>query len=130
METRIDFQGHVICVCNVSCCPRGLSMLSLLNTIAIDCIYHLILNKISFVFCRLFTGTTERVALITGTVEALNNVCAFIIEKVKESPQLAAKTGSESITPPERARQVFLPSLALSSYFKGVWSRFFSLILS
>ncbi|KAJ8044830.1 RNA-binding protein Nova-1 [Holothuria leucospilota] len=53
-----------------------------------------------------YPGTSERVALLTGTVEALNSVAHFIIEKVRESPQLGLKAGVENITTPERARQV------------------------
>jgi RNA-binding protein Nova len=54
-----------------------------------------------------YPGTTERVALITGTVDALNNVCSFIIDKLKESQQQVTKTGVETnLIPPDRARQV------------------------
>ncbi|XP_071963814.1 RNA-binding protein Nova-1-like [Antedon mediterranea] len=52
-----------------------------------------------------YPGTTERVTLITGTEEAINNVSTFFIEKIKESPQLGAKTGAENVTSPDRARQ-------------------------
>ncbi|XP_071796603.1 RNA-binding protein Nova-1-like [Asterias amurensis] len=54
-----------------------------------------------------YPGTTERVALMTGTVEAVNNVCSFIIDKLKESQQQVTKTGVETnLIPPDRARQV------------------------
>ncbi|XP_072171068.1 RNA-binding protein Nova-1-like [Diadema setosum] len=53
-----------------------------------------------------YPGTQERIALITGSVEALNLVADFIIEKIKESPQLTPKAGIENLTSPERARQV------------------------
>nr|ABC86135.1 nova [Paracentrotus lividus] len=53
-----------------------------------------------------YPGTQERVALLTGPVESLNNVAVFVLEKIKESPQLGVKAGAETITSPERARQV------------------------
>lgn len=53
-----------------------------------------------------YPGTQERVALLTGPVESLNSVAMFILEKIKESPQLGVKAGAENITSPERARQV------------------------
>ncbi|XP_077999215.1 RNA-binding protein Nova-1-like isoform X2 [Glandiceps talaboti] len=53
-----------------------------------------------------YPGTTERIVLITGTVEALNSVGGFVVEKVKDSPQLAAKSGNETAVSQERARQV------------------------
>ncbi|NP_001161615.1 NOVA-like protein [Saccoglossus kowalevskii] len=53
-----------------------------------------------------YPGTSERVVLITGTVESLTAVGNFVIEKVRDSPQLAAKTGNESAVSQERARQV------------------------
>lgn len=46
-------------------------------------------------------GTTERVCLIQGTVEALNSVHDFIAEKVREMPQSAAKTEPVSILQPQ-----------------------------
>ncbi|XP_070571350.1 RNA-binding protein Nova-1-like [Ptychodera flava] len=53
-----------------------------------------------------YPGTTERIVLITGTVEALSSVGGFVIEKVRDSPQLAAKSGNETAVSQERARQV------------------------
>lgn len=47
------------------------------------------------------TGTTERVCLIQGTVEALNGVHNFIAEKVREMPQSAQKTEPVSILQPQ-----------------------------
>uniref|UniRef100_A0A9J7X0F2 K Homology domain-containing protein n=1 Tax=Cyprinus carpio carpio TaxID=630221 RepID=A0A9J7X0F2_CYPCA len=46
-------------------------------------------------------GTTERVCLIQGTVEALNSVHDFIAEKVREMPQSAQKTEPVSILQPQ-----------------------------
>ncbi|XP_039626676.1 RNA-binding protein Nova-2 [Polypterus senegalus] len=48
-----------------------------------------------------YPGTTERVCLIQGTVEALNNVHNFIAEKVREMPQSAQKTEPVSILQPQ-----------------------------
>lgn len=48
-----------------------------------------------------YPGTTERVCLIQGTVEALNNVHDFIAEKVREMPQSAQKTEPVSILQPQ-----------------------------
>lgn len=49
----------------------------------------------------LITGTTERVCLIQGTVEALNSVHNFIAEKVREMPQSAQKPEPVSILQPQ-----------------------------
>ncbi|XP_064835037.1 RNA-binding protein Nova-1-like isoform X1 [Oncorhynchus masou masou] len=48
-----------------------------------------------------YPGTTERVCLIQGTVEALNSVHSFIAEKVREMPQSAQKTEPVSILQPQ-----------------------------
>ncbi|XP_067084798.1 RNA-binding protein Nova-1-like isoform X1 [Osmerus mordax] len=48
-----------------------------------------------------YPGTTERVCLIQGTVEALNGVHNFIAEKVREMPQSAQKTEPVSIMQPQ-----------------------------
>ncbi|KFQ07019.1 RNA-binding protein Nova-1, partial [Leptosomus discolor] len=48
-----------------------------------------------------FAGTTERVCLIQGTVEALNAVHGFIAEKIREMPQNVAKTEPVSILQPQ-----------------------------
>lgn len=59
-------------------------------------------------------GTTERVCLIQGTVEALNGVHDFIAEKVREMPQSTQKTEPVSILQPQttvnpdRVKQVSL----------------------
>ncbi|MGH0147185.1 UNVERIFIED_CONTAM: hypothetical protein FKN15_010289 [Acipenser sinensis] len=48
-----------------------------------------------------YPGTTERVCLIQGTVEALNGVHNFIAEKVREMPQSAQKSEPVSILQPQ-----------------------------
>ncbi|XP_016429479.1 RNA-binding protein Nova-1-like isoform X2 [Sinocyclocheilus rhinocerous] len=48
-----------------------------------------------------YPGTTERVCLVQGTVEALNSVHDFIAEKVREMPQSAQKTEPVSILQPQ-----------------------------
>ncbi|XP_034024571.1 RNA-binding protein Nova-2 isoform X1 [Thalassophryne amazonica] len=48
-----------------------------------------------------YPGTTERVCLIQGTVEALNGVHDFIAEKVREMPQSSQKTEPVSILQPQ-----------------------------
>ncbi|XP_067895475.1 RNA-binding protein Nova-1 isoform X2 [Heterodontus francisci] len=48
-----------------------------------------------------YPGTTERVCLIQGTVEALNAVHSFIAEKIREMPQNVAKTEPVSILQPQ-----------------------------
>uniref|UniRef100_A0A3Q2V2H7 NOVA alternative splicing regulator 1 n=2 Tax=Haplochromini TaxID=319058 RepID=A0A3Q2V2H7_HAPBU len=66
-----------------------------------------------------YPGTTERVCLIQGTVEALNGVHDFIAEKVREMPQSTQKTEPVSILQPQttvnpdRVKQVTRPSSAL-----------------
>uniref|UniRef100_A0A8C4TJR4 NOVA alternative splicing regulator 2 n=1 Tax=Erpetoichthys calabaricus TaxID=27687 RepID=A0A8C4TJR4_ERPCA len=71
-----------------------------------------------------YPGTTERVCLIQGTVEALNNVHNFIAEKVREMPQSAQKTEPVSILQPQttvnpdRIKQVSsLPDLTHVFFF-------------
>lgn len=51
--------------------------------------------------CFVSEGTTERVCLIQGTVEALNAVHGFIAEKIREMPQNVAKTEPVSILQPQ-----------------------------
>ena len=48
-----------------------------------------------------YPGTTERVCLIQGTIEALNAVHGFIAEKIREMPQNVAKTEPVSILQPQ-----------------------------
>ncbi|XP_078515548.1 RNA-binding protein Nova-1 isoform X3 [Lissotriton helveticus] len=48
-----------------------------------------------------YPGTTERVCLIQGTVEALNAVHGFIAEKIREMPQNMAKAEPVSILQPQ-----------------------------
>ncbi|XP_058843616.1 RNA-binding protein Nova-1-like isoform X2 [Acipenser ruthenus] len=48
-----------------------------------------------------YPGTTERVCLIQGTVEALNAVHGFIADKIREMPQNVAKTEPVSILQPQ-----------------------------
>lgn len=50
---------------------------------------------------NVFAGTTERVCLIQGTVEALNGVHDFIADKVREMPQSTQKTEPVSILQPQ-----------------------------
>ncbi|KAA0702082.1 RNA-binding protein [Triplophysa tibetana] len=52
-------------------------------------------------FGKAGAGTTERVCLIQGTVEALNSVHDFIAEKVREMPQSAQKAEPVSILQPQ-----------------------------
>lgn len=52
-------------------------------------------------FSSVIAGTTERVCLIQGTVEALNGVHNFIAEKVREMPQSAQKPEPVSILQPQ-----------------------------
>lgn len=66
---------------------------------------------------NVLAGTTERVCLIQGTVEALNGVHNFIAEKVREMPQSTQKTEPVSILQPQttvnpdRVKQVSPPPL-------------------
>ncbi|XP_035647598.2 RNA-binding protein Nova-1-like isoform X1 [Oncorhynchus keta] len=48
-----------------------------------------------------YPGTTERVCLIQGTVEALNGVHNFIAEKVREMPQSTQKSEPVSVLQPQ-----------------------------
>jgi len=75
----------------------------------------------SLVCLCVFSGTTERVCLIQGTVEALNGVHDFIAEKVREMPQSTQKTEPVSILQPQttvnpdRVKQVRLYSIPIYS---------------
>lgn len=75
------------------------------------------------------TGTTERVCLIQGTVEALNGVHNFIAEKVREMPQSAQKPEPVSILQPQttvnpdRVKQVrCVQSISLPAHLVQSWS--------
>uniref|UniRef100_UPI00358E8048 RNA-binding protein Nova-1 isoform X1 n=1 Tax=Myxine glutinosa TaxID=7769 RepID=UPI00358E8048 len=50
-----------------------------------------------------YPGTTERVALIQGSVEALNGVHSFIAEKIREMPPNGGKTEPVNILQPQTA---------------------------
>jgi len=43
-------------------------------------------------FYLFIIGTTERVCLITGTIDAIMEVMEFIMDKIREKPDLTAKT--------------------------------------
>lgn len=55
-------------------------------------------------------GTTERVCLITGSVEAIMAVMSFIMEKIKEKPEHVPKpipsADAENKLVADRSRQV------------------------
>lgn len=56
-----------------------------------------------------FSGTTERVCLITGSIEAIMAVMDFIMDKIREKPDLTLKTTVDSEsgkTTAERDKQV------------------------
>ncbi|XP_057656919.1 RNA-binding protein Pasilla isoform X6 [Diorhabda carinulata] len=53
-----------------------------------------------------YPGTTERVCLITGSVEAISNVLDFIINKIKEKPDLTKTLVDTDNKMHERERQV------------------------
>lgn len=58
----------------------------------------------------IFSGTTERVCLVTGPVEAIMAVLTFIMEKIKEKPDLVPKPSPssdlESKLSADRSKQV------------------------
>uniref|UniRef100_A0A3B3H9H2 K Homology domain-containing protein n=1 Tax=Oryzias latipes TaxID=8090 RepID=A0A3B3H9H2_ORYLA len=70
-----------------------------------------------------YPGTTERVCLIQGTVEALNGVHDFIAEKVREMPQSTQKTEPVSILQPQttvnpdRVKQTSPATSSLTCFF-------------
>lgn len=76
-----------------------------------------------FFILSLCPGTTERVCLIQGTVEALNGVHDFIAEKVREMPQSTQKTEPVSILQPQttvnpdRVKQVSGSLVCLCVFF-------------
>jgi len=53
------------------------------------CIYY---RRIFYNVFYWFAGTTERVCLITGTVDAIMEVMEFIMDKIREKPDLTSKT--------------------------------------
>lgn len=61
--------------------------------------------KISFL-CS-FSGTSERVCLITGSVEAIMSVLEFIMDKIREKPDLSKNIfDSDAKSMNEREKQV------------------------
>ena len=55
----------------------------------------------------IFAGTTERVCLITGSVDAIMTILEFIMDKIHEKPDLTTKlTDTESKAVQERDKQV------------------------
>lgn len=60
-----------------------------------------------------FPGTSERVCLITGSVEAVRKVHIFIMEKIREKPEPNPKLDENKSTY-ERHRQVKLVLLIFS----------------
>ncbi|XP_050510590.1 RNA-binding protein Pasilla isoform X1 [Diabrotica virgifera virgifera] len=53
-----------------------------------------------------YPGTTERVCLITGSVEAIMNALDFIMNKIREKPDLAKNMGDSENKMHERERHV------------------------
>lgn len=56
----------------------------------------------------LYAGTTERACLITGSVEGIMVVLDFIMEKIKEKPELVKpfSEGVDTKMPQDRDKQV------------------------
>ena len=80
----------------------GSSIFSFLRNLHTAFLKNIQSKKGSFLKINLLsTGTTERVCLIQGTVEALNAVHGFIAEKIREMPQNVAKTEPVSILQPQ-----------------------------
>ena len=70
-------------------------------------------------FVFFFTGTTERVCLITGSVEAMMSVMDFIMEKIREKPDLTTKTtidfeSGKAVA--DRDKQVLLINTSLTAF--------------
>lgn len=62
-----------------------------------------------FARCFFFLGTTERVCLISGNVDAIMAVMDFIMDKIREKPDLTTKTTIDfesGKTTAEREKQV------------------------
>ena len=53
-------------------------------------------------------GTTERVCLITGNVDAIITVLTFVMEKIKEKPDPNAKADYEGKNAVDREKQVII----------------------
>ena len=73
----------------------------LIITALIERSYNLVCCAVQVVFLLIFsfttgfTGTTERVCLITGNVDSIITVLTFVMEKIKEKPDPNAKTDFE-----------------------------------
>lgn len=65
-------------------------------------------NIINFLKKKIvYSGTSERVCLITGSIEAIMTVLEFIMEKIREKPDLTTKLSeSEAKQAQERDRQI------------------------
>lgn len=58
-------------------------------------------------YSKLYIGTTERVCLITGSIDAILTVVEFIMDKIREKPDLTTKsTEIETKQAQERDKQV------------------------
>lgn len=70
-------------------------------------------------FIFTFPGTSERVCLITGNVDAICTVLSFIMEKIKEKPDPNAKPAIDfdNKMTAEREKQVILDCLFLYLYY-------------
>lgn len=51
-------------------------------------------------------GTSERVCLISGSVDSIISVLMFIVDKIREKPELTIKAEMENKTGMERDKQV------------------------
>ena len=67
-----------------------------------ECVYKWVMH------CVNISGTTERVCLIMGPVEAVRQVHNFVMEKIREKPDPNPKM-DETKSTFERHRQVCVP---------------------
>ena len=57
----------------------------------------------------MFTGTSERVCLISGSIESIMDVLDFISSKIREKPDLNSKQGLDhELKGGDREKQVLL----------------------
>ena len=68
-------------------------------------VHRSLLCNMVYIFFNV-SGTTERVCLITGNVDAIITVLGFVMEKIKEKPDPNAKADYDGKNSADREKQV------------------------
>lgn len=91
-------------------CPRHMIFIQVQNVQILHRLFQkMVVALIKYDLFACFTGTSERVCLITGSLEAIMAVMDFIMDKIREKPDLTLKTTVDfesGKTTAERDKQV------------------------